>query len=235
MKKKALFVIVVGAVTLTLVSEASASCYPGRASGGSVTQAYGIRIPSFSLGDVAANVLEYDPYMSGLSSNGVAGATSAWVSIDNNNTPSQYGQIGWIKYSDNSRHSFLEYTDSGAGVHDMIWAPSPPGNTTPYEVWWDAGNQRLDYFANGLLYYQGIRYFTMRRATVAGEIHDNSDQMPGGYVGHEQFTNATVADLSNTVYNFDGTPGLNPSFTTFAGSSKPSSTEIDVWDTACAS
>lgn len=216
--------------------QAAASCNPGRATG--VTgywwdgwQRPASNIPNGDLGDTYSKILEASPYVENVSFD-----TTAWVMLDNAN--SSYAQIGWYKVSNGTRNVFMEYTDQNGNYHRSLGAPYPVGNFTPYEVWWDAGNQRLDFFAQGTLFGTAIRYFTIREAQQLGEIHSLDSQMPEGTNSHEEFTYSTVSNLAGSTYNFDGASGgaatvVITNATIHDAVRASTHTRIDTWDKAC--
>jgi hypothetical protein len=208
----------------------TAACNPFRAFGG---HPYFGWIRSLSaLSDVQATILEYSPYVD-------FGHTESFVML--NNYPhdpgsfDQWAQIGWRKGQDGLRYLWVEYTYQFQGWNDVYFdAQTPPvGSWTPYEVGWDAGAARLDYFANGLLMYQSVRFFTMRRADIMAEMESRSNQVPGGGASHEEFYNGHVSDTNGSTFDFNGSvQNTDPDI---GVASQLSSTTLDTWDYACPS
>lgn len=190
-------------------------------------------VPNGDIGDTYSRILEASPYVENVSFD-----TTAWVMLDNASNPGSYAQIGWYKVSDGTRNVFMEYTDQNGQFHRSLGAPFPVGNFTPYEVWWDAGNQRLDFFAQNTLFGTAIRYFTIREAEQFGETHSLNSQMPEGTNSHEEFTFSTVSNLAGTGYNFDGSSGgaatiVITNATIHDAVRASTHTRIDTWDKAC--
>jgi hypothetical protein len=186
-------------------------------------------VPNGDLGDTYSQILEASPFVE-------ASQSTAWVMLDN--PGGGYAQIGWMKQSDGTRNTFMEYTDQTGMYHTTVDAPWPVGNFTPYEVWWDAGNQRLDFFAGNSLFGTAIRYFTMGEAGQFAETHTLDSQMAEGTNSHEEFTFSTVSNLAGSTYNFDGAGGglatvsiTNASIHDAVRAS--THTRIDTWDKAC--
>lgn len=216
--------------------QASASCNPGRSSGVIGFWFDGWKrpasnVPNGNIGDTYSRILEASPYVESASYD-----TTAWVMLTN--ASGGYAQIGWYKVPGGSRNVFMEVTDQNGIYHRSLGAPYPVGNFTPYEVWWDAGNQRFDFFAQNMLFGTAIRYFTIKEAQQAAETHTLDSQMPEGTNSYEEFTFSTVSNLAGSTYNFDGASGglatVQLTNATIHDAVRASThTRIDTWDKAC--
>jgi hypothetical protein len=187
-------------------------------------------IPGGTLGDVRATIYELSPYVA-------AGFDASWVELSNGQSgpPGPNGhlwvQIGWIKFAGGDRHVYDEWTDASGNVSRSIGGAFGVGGFTPYEVYWNAAAQRLQTYAGGVFFGSHIRHFTIRQADNEGEIKTLASQMPGGTNQHEQFINATVANLGGSTYDYSGT--VWPTAPYF-GNANGGSRREDIWDNRCA-
>ncbi len=149
-----------------------------------------------------------------------------------NNAAGTYGQIGWLKLPA-ERLNFSESNTSGGGFQQRLMSPNSVGSSPAYKVTYGSGT--FQYFINGLLVdSDSAPSFGGCVSQNYAEIQNLANQMAGGYNNHELFTSAQVRRSDTGSWSYmNGTPTTTDPF--LFSYSVVSSTQIEVWDNACAS
>ena len=227
MKRLVVSVVVMVGVALSLAATATASCNPNRSnSSGNWHDGWYAAPPSGTcINGSAANIEVYSPYVA-------AADVTAWVMLFNNST-NRYGQVGWYQNSNGFRWNFTESDTATGGFHQNFFSPSSIGADPQYKITFSSN--AFHYFISGTNINTDTNTgYTGCWSEQMGEVTSSANQMPGGYNSPDYFILAQVRRADTSAwYNTNGTP-LNDN-SSWYNYSKVSSSEIDIWDRACAS
>jgi len=223
-------------IFLTSPAPALASCSPSRAD---VSDSYYDGWGRYDGGTAAySEILNYDPYVYPDTSGGQVHTDFAWTMLDDS-AGADYGQVGWIKYSqtyNNYRTVFTQWYSGGQrGTHFFDTEVGTVGSTTPFETQWQANT--LYFSANGHQIDSQPGSFTPAYAYVSTETNTLASQMPGGVNNQEVLGNAYL--FINNAWSpfYSGgsriAGGTNGAYASEFGFNNVSSTELHVWDTRC--
>jgi hypothetical protein len=199
--------------------------------------------PTKTPGGVYAKTLNYSPWVQ-------PGSTVfAWSMLQQAGNAYLYGQIGWIEFGGGQRFTFVEANNSGTPTGTwwrMTMAPDPIGSSSYYTTLFNPYNPsdptsrgNLTWQDNGVDPTGGWYYGTgwsPTEALVAGEIHNQADQMPGGVNQNETFTDTQIykpAGPSGTWSAMAGTAFNEGPLPVLFGDTTPDSKTTRIWDTQC--
>jgi hypothetical protein len=227
MKRRAVLVGGLLLTTLALAGTAAASCNPGRSNAsGNWHDGWDVSPPTGTcLNGSSAYILVYSAYVA-------ADDDSAWA-MQFNAATLKYGQVGWIQQANGSRYDFTESSTVNGGFQQRLLSASSIGSAPQYKVTF-SGNA-FHYFIDGTnVDTDANTGYTGCWAEQEGEVRNSANQMPGGYNSHVSFTTAQVRRADTQAwFNADGT--LTSDNDSWYGHSKVSSSQLDIWDKACAS
>lgn len=200
-------------------------CNPGRGNDFNYIRYDGWdRNPGTTVGGVYSDIYNYSPWVYYI--NATSSWVSNWVTIG---ASSYYAQIGWLEEPHGARYVFTETFDHN-GDNVRYFSPEPINSQSYYTVLYGNTGGEFTYEVNNNVIDVSTASFTPNFGEAYGETHSHADQMPGGYNQNEYF-NDTHIWYSGGWHNFSGTPyDQSPSD---YGNSKPSSTELLIWDWKC--
>lgn len=214
-------------VALACAGVAQASCNPSR-NGGVVDNEAGWKkgpTGSTCFSGSQAYIQVYHPYVAGGSSSG------ANVELYDAGTGS-YGVVGWEQNGVLGFVGFSEIVVSGGQFYEDTW--TGPSGDPSYKITYTSGNSYFHVFQNGNNYYN---YYepTYGGCSIrqGGFVNDSANQMPGGYEFPVQLTHSEIQHSDGTWYLTDAPTYIQGPSSWYAAD-KVSSTEVDIWDRACA-
>jgi len=225
MRRRTVVVFLIVLLTaLVMAGVAAGSCNPGRsAASGNWWDGWTTSPSGACLIGSSANILVYSPYV-------YASDVTAWVMLENPDT-GRYGQVGWLQQTNGSRFSFVESSTVNGGFRQTYFASKAVGSAPEYKVTFSS--DAFHYFIDGVNYYTHANTgFGGCTSSQSAEVTNSANQMPGGYNNHVPFTNAQVRRSDTGWVNANGTPFAS---ITGYGYSKVSSSNLQIWDKACAS
>jgi hypothetical protein len=181
------------------------------------------RSPGTTVGGVYSDIYNYSPWVYYITS--TTSYVSAWSLVDDGY---HYAQVGWIEEPHGARYVFTETFDRN-GDNVRYFSPEPINSQSYYTVLFNNTPGEFTFEVNGSVIDVSTAQFTPNDGQNYGETHSLADQMPGGYNQNEYFSNTHIW-YSGAWHNFSGTPHNDSSH---YGDSKPSSTEMLIWDWAC--
>ncbi len=212
---------------LVSAGSAAASCNPGRSNSSVSNQAGWLKGPPSGVcyDGSLANILVYSPYVA-------ATDVTAWAMLYNNATGS-YGQVGWLQQT-SARYNFTESSTAGGGFHQLLLSGSSIGSSPAYKVTFSS--DAFHFFIDGINVNTNYNTgYTGCYFAQAGEVTNSANQMPGGYNNHDTFTSGQVRRSDTGGWNYADATAYVQGPSSWYASSKVSSTEVDIWDKACAS
>ena len=162
------------------------------------------------VGGVYSTILAYNNYVSPSSNEDYA-----WVMLSNdavnttsNPTASNYAQIGII-HSNPPTSVFqveIEYTIGGVQQTAIpVNYTITPGNTYTFTVLYNPSTTNFTFYVNGTQQLQkGGFGWTPYQAEIAGEVHNNADQMFGAIPSEETFTGDSIYYSGWNNFNANG-------------------------------
>lgn len=198
---------------------------------------------------------DYQPYVSSIQN--VGNYDYDWVMLDNDqNVPNeQLVQIGIVYEYGHSAVPVILYTDGANNFEPDVPLNSytlTTGETVGFKITWSSSGGFGLYIDTGsgfsLVYTllpRVVGNFTPYQGLIAGETHNNADQMPGDTVAPEtfssdyiQFNNASYVAFgqSGAVSFNEGSANGEPPFTPNSefGWNENSTTAFSIWDKDCA-
>lgn len=195
-------------------------------------------------GGVYADIQNYAPYVSGPDGDDV----SEWVMLDDQPPSSGYWvQLGWLDSYGGARYTFDEISRGPDTYHDDYYPAYPVNSMQHYTVLYQPHSAYPFVMkVNGNEVNAEANIFRPNDAEIFTELHTASSQVPGGYRGGNEVSDAHVWPRAGSGgwQNFNGY-----SFTNGPGSQVPSTagwlaetpwlaTGVNrwwTWDKACAS
>jgi hypothetical protein len=193
----------------------------------------------FALGNptlVESQILEERPHVWPIGSDVYAWTMLTRPAAANGNL--YWTQIGWQEHRSSSsaqqHYTFYSWTDANGHFWNVTWAAAAIGSSPNYITTYDPAT------SDSILYRdtKSVRVhlgWTPTTSEVEGEIHDLSDQMPGGTSQHVTFRNTKVAIAGGTPALISSAAGASsvPAGYYTLGASRVGSGSYDIWDNAC--
>ena len=160
-------------------SAALASCNPGGPNQDGIWFAGATpRTTAQTPRNIRANVEEYSPFIS------VGPVTSAWVMLSSGG--SKWAQDGWWKDPNGARSAFVQWTDATGHFFTEHFTASALGTFPTYQTIYNpaAGGAQSEFVfeRNGsVLWRVSPTLWVPATVQSEGEIHNRTDQMPGGF------------------------------------------------------
>lgn len=185
------------------------------------------RFPDTTVGGVYSDIYNYSPWVHYISAN--ESDVSAWTALGLTTNSGDYAQVGWLEYPHGLRYVFTE-TSTNGNFFDNFYNPEPINSNNYYTTLYNNTPGYFTYQVKGTTIDTEKANFAPNYSIVSGETHSLADQMPGGYNQNEYFSDTHIY-YSGGWHNFSGSAYNSSSD---YGYSIPSSTQMLIWDKACA-
>lgn len=165
-------------------------------------------------------------------------SVSAWVMTCDSNYNNRYAQVGYLKYSDNSRpYYFYEYS-YGTSSWDQKQLTSAPTTGTHHTYKVGCDNATMYFVIDGTTYATVALSkipFTRNMIEVLTETHSVSDQSPGSCsnpltMGAVQYKSSADTWYSTTCTNSSGITGMGSLTTQCNNIPYSGASTWEVWD-----
>ncbi len=166
-------------------------CNPGRTPATEGAWPAGALGTESSIGGVQSDIYDYSPYVYSGDTVGVG----SWVMLaSGTGGTGSWAQIGWYERPGSVRGSIVQLTQNGT----VLWTNYDKGDSDPvnsystYKVTYNpAGPDYFNFYLDGNGVTDSTRdVFTPTEAELGAEIHNYSDQFPGGSSNQERFTSS---------------------------------------------